>query len=548
MRPPRFPRLLVLTALALVASVLGLPGVGQPAATAAPSNAGTIVRQRALAIAARARLLVTLLASLALTLTVGGAAQADPVPDTTPPNIWVEIDPNPGTGVWAGWYRGATVVTLRASDQGGLDRLSYGLSGAQTGTDSAAGGRLQVTIRSEGVTTIAITARDLSGNVATKTYGVGIDLVDPTAAITGITDGATVPNGALHRAEFSCADPGGAIVSCTATNDGAPFTSGGALATGTAGPHQLKVTAVDRVGRLSERVLTYQVGRKALRVVSLPVITGDPAIVRVGQQLTVEGGTFEPAPDTIRYEWMIDGLIVGHGTTFAPTMEHIGKRIWARAVGSGAGSEYGETSTAVVGNVLVRPALALMVVVEQPTIAGNPATVAPGDVLSADGDIFAPEPEKVTYLWFADGKLVGTGPTWTPGDEHIGASIQMLALATHPDHFDAPSAKTAPVRVVPRAPAPGGPGAGSWSLLSAATIKGKPAVGRKLRAVVPRLSAPAQAWTYQWLRGGKPIKGATKKAYKIRKADRGRKLTVRVTATSAAGTLVSTAHPTKVRR
>lgn len=513
----------------------------------------TPLRQRALAIAVRARLLVALLASLALALTATGAAQADPVPDTTPPDIWIEVAPSPGTGAWVGWYRGDTVVDLRASDQGGLDRISYGLSGAQTGTDGAGGGLLQVTIRAEGVTTITITARDLSGNVATKTYGVGIDLADPTAAITGLTDGATLKNGELRRAEFSCADPGGAIVSCEATNDGAPFTSGSLVTTNKAGPHRLRVTAVDRVGRVFERVVDYQVGRAALRIVSLPVITGNPTIVRVGQELSVTGGVFNPVPDTFRYEWAVDGQAVANGPTYKPTMTQLGKRVSVRAYGSGSGTQYGETYTPPVGDVLVRPVLTPMTVVQEPFIKGSPTAVSPGDVLEAAGGTFSPEPEKVDFMWFADAKHVATAPTWTPGAEHLGASISLLAVASHPDHLDTPSTKTAGVRVVPRAPAPGGPAPGgpaasTWSLLSAAAVKGKPAVGRKLRAALPRLSAPAQTWTYQWLRGGTPIKGATKKAYKLRKTDRQRKITVRITATSATGAVVvSTAKPKRIR-
>ncbi|MBM7518386.1 hypothetical protein [Nocardioides nitrophenolicus] len=520
----------------------------------------TPLRQRALSIAVRARLLVALLASFALALTAAGAAQADPAPDTTPPAIWVEIAPSHGTGAWVGWYRSSTAATIRASDSTGIAFLYYRLDGAQTGVGSTTSppARLETVIGTEGLTTIVIDARDSSGNVAQLKYGVGIDLTDPTAAITGLTDGTTLKNGELRRAEFSCTDPGGAIVSCTATNDGAPFTSGGALATGTAGPHQLKVTAVDRVGRRSERILGYQVGRKELRIVSPPVITGNPTVVRVGQQLRVEGGTFEPTPDSISYQWWDGAFVVAHGTTFTPTTEHLGRRISVRAVGSGSGSEYGETVTVAVGSVLVRPALSPMVVVEQPTIGGNPVTVAPGDVLRANSGTFAPEPEQVTYLWFVGDELVGTDPTWTPGDEHVGASVRLMTVATHPDHFDTPSARTAAVRVVPRAPAPGGPGpggpgpggpaAGSWSLLSAATVKGKPAVGRRLRAVLPQLSAPAQTWTYQWLRNGTPIKGATTKTYRLRKTDRRDKVTVRITATSATGAVVvSTAKPKRIR-
>lgn len=508
---------------------------------------------------------VLLAIALSISLTGATAAHADPVEDTIPPNIWVEIGPSQGTGPWVGWYRSPTAATVRASDSTGVAYLYYRLDGAQSGAGSTTSppARLDTVIGKEGLTTIVIDARDTSGNLAQVKYGVGIDLTDPTAAITGLTDGANLKNGELRRAEFSCGDPGGAIVSCEATNDGAPFTSGSFVTTAKAGPHQLKVTAIDRVGRRSERILDYQVGRRDLRIVSPPVITGNPTSVRIGEQLTVGGAVFDPAPDAFRYEWTAAGQVVALGPAFTPTAEHLGKRVAVVAYGSGSGSQYGETYTPPVGDVLVRPALSPMTVAEQPSIMGDPTTVSPGVVLRASGGAFSPEPEKVTFMWFVDDKLAGTGPTWTPGVEHLGTSVQLMAVATHPDHFDTPSARTPGVRVVPSAPDPGGPGPGgpgpggpapgdhagaAWSLLTTATVEGKPTVGKRLRAVLPQLSGPAQSWTYQWLRGGKPIKGATKKAYQLRKTDRRRKVTVRITATSATGAvIVSTAKPKRIR-
>lgn len=49
----------------------------------------------------------------------------------------------------------------------------------------------------------------------------------------------------------------------------------------------------------------------------------------------------------------------------------------------------------------------------------------------------------------------------------------------------------------------------------------------------PQLSGRAHRYTYQWLRNGKVIKGATAASYRVRKADRKARLSVRVTATTA---------------
>lgn len=55
---------------------------------------------------------------------------------------------------------------------------------------------------------------------------------------------------------------------------------------------------------------------------------------------------------------------------------------------------------------------------------------------------------------------------------------------------------------------------------------------------------------YQWLRGGKTIKGATKATYNVRKADRGKKVACRVSAASPDGaqTIKRTSRGVKVKK
>lgn len=45
--------------------------------------------------------------------------------------------------------------------------------------------------------------------------------------------------------------------------------------------------------------------------------------------------------------------------------------------------------------------------------------------------------------------------------------------------------------------------------------------------------------SYQWFRGAKKIKGATKKKYKVTKADKGKKLRVKVTGSKGGYTTTS---------
>lgn len=64
----------------------------------------------------------------------------------------------------------------------------------------------------------------------------------------------------------------------------------------------------------------------------------------------------------------------------------------------------------------------------------------------------------------------------------------------------------------------------------APTVTGTPAVGRLLTAVAGSWTPSGVGFTYQWLRGGSPISGATSASYTVVTADAGKRLSVKVTA------------------
>ena len=61
-------------------------------------------------------------------------------------------------------------------------------------------------------------------------------------------------------------------------------------------------------------------------------------------------------------------------------------------------------------------------------------------------------------------------------------------------------------------------------------ITGKKIVGKTIKVSAGSYSPKAEKFTYQWQRSGKNIKGATKASYKVVKADKSKKLTVKVSA------------------
>ncbi len=80
-------------------------------------------------------------------------------------------------------------------------------------------------------------------------------------------------------------------------------------------------------------------------------------------------------------------------------------------------------------------------------------------------------------------------------------------------------------------------------------VTGKAKVGKTLRAEAGTWQPAPVTLTYQWLRNGKPIKGATAARYKLVKADAGRKIRVRVTgAKPGYAPVVATSAVNKVKR
>ena len=78
------------------------------------------------------------------------------------------------------------------------------------------------------------------------------------------------------------------------------------------------------------------------------------------------------------------------------------------------------------------------------------------------------------------------------------------------------------------------------------TISGVLAVGKTLTAV-PGVWSPAPTFTFQWIRSGVPITGATKNTYVLVAADRGETISVRVFG-ARAGYLTSTSHSLETSR
>lgn len=158
-----------------------------------------------------------------------------------------------------------------------------------------------------------------------------------------------------------------------------------------------------------------------------------------------------------------------------------------------------------------------------PTVVGRAVV---GQSLRAAGGAWAPLPTKLTYQWQRNGQAIrgATAPTYRlqPADWKKRVSVQVIGTRAG----SAPGSSRASTGVViNKAP--------KYTAKKKPSIKGTSTVGKTLRIKNLRASGwkPATSkHAFQWYRNGKAIKGATKRAYTVKRADRGKRIRVRITA------------------
>ncbi|EMQ97335.1 hypothetical protein [Paeniglutamicibacter gangotriensis] len=161
----------------------------------------------------------------------------------------------------------------------------------------------------------------------------------------------------------------------------------------------------------------------------------------------------------------------------------------------------------------------------KPSIIGTPKvgsklTASPGRVDQAGSSLM--------LIWERNGKAIPqqNGKTYTLTSADLGKKITVRAQYERP-----PYVGTAPVSSATKAVAPG-----TMTVSKKPAISGKKIAGKTIKVSGGTYTPKATKVTYQWQRAGKNIKGATKSSYKVVKTDKGKKLTVKVTAKKTAYT------------
>lgn len=262
---------------------------------------------------------------------------------------------------------------------------------------------------------------------------------------------------------------------------------------------------------------TGPLGVPAPSVASPLKITGTQA---AGSTLTASHGAVTPGSALVSYHWLVDGVEQATwGDTFeldattAAEQISVRMRIWAE-------DSYGERRYVTgTGSVFTTT--------PNPTV--NPTAVV-GKALTANTGTWAPVPDSFTYQWrrvASNGAVTpiagATAKTYTPVAADAGLRLQVATTASKSGHvarttYSNPTA--AVLQGFTTAPTP--------------TRSGTTIVGKTLTGSVGGTWSPTpDSLTYQWLRDGVAIPGATSLTYVLTSADQGHYLRFRVTATKA---------------
>jgi subtilisin family serine protease len=162
----------------------------------------------------------------------------------------------------------------------------------------------------------------------------------------------------------------------------------------------------------------------------------------------------------------------------------------------------------------------------------------PGQVLTAYSGVWAGAGLEVTYRWERCGEggceAIGSGRTYAVRSDDGGARLRVVLTAP-----GVTGTASAPTAVVPTRPLS----------RSAPSIAGRPRVGARLTGGTGSWSGPPVAFRYRWVRcrdaGCRrgPTVGRAR-TYRVREADRGRRLVLSVTATNAVGRATASSLPT----
>ncbi|GAA1710010.1 hypothetical protein GCM10009809_02940 [Isoptericola hypogeus] len=240
-------------------------------------------------------------------------------------------------------------------------------------------------------------------------------------------------------------------------------------------------------------------------------------IVRVGSKVTASLAGW-PSGTTYYYEWQLGGrtFLQTWQRSFVPEPAHRDKVLTVRVTAARPG--YEEVTRTSTGRVVAAGVLSPA----RPRISGvTEGRVKVGSTLRANAraTAWSPDPTRVTYRWTLNGRAIAgaTASTYTPKASQVGKRVAVTVTGTRSGYAarQATSASAVVSRAFVRAPRP--------------KITGTVRVGSTVSARVGDWR-PDPSFRFQWKANGKPVPGATGRKHTLRAADKGKRITVTVTA------------------
>ncbi|MGW6175306.1 S8 family serine peptidase [Arthrobacter sp. NPDC055138] len=296
----------------------------------------------------------------------------------------------------------------------------------------------------------------------------------------------------------------------------------GSSITGATGP-TYRLTSADTGSKVSVLVTGTKSGyatsvRRSAAISAGVLATAAPEITghaKVGNVLMAATTRLWTTGTALTYQWLRDGSVIpmATGTNYVLTAADYGRAVKVRMTGAKSGYE-----TAIRDSPAVRVTAGVLATAT-PKITG---TAKVGKKLTAKAGTWTTG-TKLKHQWYRSGKAIK------------GATSKTYVL------LSADRAERITVKVT-------GMKAGYATSVKASSKTGKVTAGT-LKSVKPKifgtaevgkkLTAKTGTWTsgtklkYQWYRSGKAIKGAMSKTYLVTRADRGDRISVKVTGTKS---------------
>ncbi|MFM1846093.1 MAG: hypothetical protein RIS19_566 [Actinomycetota bacterium] len=236
----------------------------------------------------------------------------------------------------------------------------------------------------------------------------------------------------------------------------------------------------------------------------------------VGSTLTATAVNWDYTT-TLNYQWLRNSVAIPNqtGTTYVTTSADAGALISVKVLATKTSKPSATSSSVPI--LVIRPALAAASLTGEARV-GVPIVGGP----------LAEPSATVTYKWLADGKTISGAnqSTYTPSASDYKKSLSLQTTVTQEGY--PVNVTTSPAKVV----------AGGLLAKPSLSVKGTAKTGSRLTisTSVPALTTAS----YQWLRNGKAISGATKSAYTLQSADYKSSITAKVTLTRAGYITTST--------